>query len=88
MFVGVLRGQAFPSAGQYVQGSAREVLNFNALRGESVPKSGSAGSVWERSGPTLGSLRVRNGTASDLVLDRLGRVGCAGDRSRALLMSP
>ena len=84
MFVGVLRGQAFPLAGRHARGSVPEALNFKALLGQSVPKSGSAGSVWERSGPTLGSLWGRNGYASGLVLDRFGPSGSVWPRLRPI----
>jgi len=88
MIVGVLRGQAFPSVGRHVRDSAREALKFNALHGQSVPKSGSVGSVWEQSGPSLGSLRGRLGYASGLVLDRFGPFGPVRPRRRPIPVSP
>jgi len=90
MFVGVLRGQAFPSAGRHVRGSAHEVLNFKALRDQSVPNPARSarfgngpGTFLARFGDAMGTQRAR----SWIVLDRLGRFGRALDRSQSLLNS-
>ena len=88
MIAGVFRGQALLSAGRHARGSALEALNFKALRGQSVSKSGLVGSVWERSGDVLGSLRGRLGYAAGPVLDRFGPLGPVRPRSRSIPVSP